>query len=236
MLVAADKVECGQLRPATNDDRKGNAMNFVKQVSVPLSPAARFHISELEDKYREQVLAMASTLVSLLDLKDSYTGGHSTRVATYSRLIALELNLDEAELETIVMAASLHDIGKIGVPDHVLLKPGKLTDEEFEHIKKHSEFGWMVLRNIEGLEEASMMLLHHHERFGGGGYPGNLQGHQIPLGARIISVGDAFDALTTDRSYRKGRSEDQAIHEIVRCKEVQFDPKIVEAFCAAMGY
>jgi HD-GYP domain-containing protein (c-di-GMP phosphodiesterase class II) len=211
-------------------------MNFVEQESVHLPSAARFHISKLEDKYREQVLSMASTLVSLLDLKDCYTGGHSTRVATYSRLIALELNLDETELEMIVMAASLHDIGKIGVPDHVLLKPGKLNDEEFGQVKKHSEFGWMVLRNIEGFEEASMMLLHHHERFGGGGYPGDLEGHQIPLGARIIAVGDAFDALTTDRSYRKGRSEDQAIHEIVRCKDIQFDPMIVEAFCRAMGY
>jgi HD-GYP domain-containing protein (c-di-GMP phosphodiesterase class II) len=212
-------------------------MNFIEQQeSVLLPPVARFHISKLEDKYREQVLAMASTLVSLLDLKDCYTGGHSTRVATYSRLIALELNLDETEMETIVMAASLHDIGKIGVPDHILLKPGKLTTEEFEHIKKHSEFGWMVLRNIEGFEEASMMLLHHHERFGGGGYPGDLQGHQIPLGARIIAVGDTFDAITTDRSYRAGRSEEEAIAEIVRCKQKQFDPIVVDAFCSAMGY
>ena len=212
-------------------------MNSVEQQeSVLLPPVARFHISKLEDKYREQVLAMASTLVSLLDLKDCYTGGHSTRVAMYSRLIALELNLDETEMETIVMAASLHDIGKIGVPDHILLKPGKLTNEEFEHIKKHSEFGWMVLRNIEGFEEASMMLLHHHERFGGGGYPGDLQGHQIPLGARIIAVCDTFDAITTDRSYRAGRSEEEAIQEIIRCTQKQFDPMIVEAFCSAMGY
>jgi len=205
-------------------------------LELELPPAARFHVTRLEDKYREQFLAMASTLVSLVDLKDCYTGGHSTRVATYSRLIALELNLDDTELETIVMAASLHDIGKIGVPDHILLKPGRLTDEEFELIKKHSEFGWMVLRNIEGFEDASMMLLHHHERFGGGGYPGDLQGHQIPLGARVIAVGDTFDALTTDRSYRKGRSEEQAIEEIVRCSQTQFDPAIVRAFCAAMGY
>jgi HD-GYP domain-containing protein (c-di-GMP phosphodiesterase class II) len=202
---------------------------------LQLTPAARFHISKLEDRHREQVLAMASVLVSLVDLKDCYTGGHSTRVATYARMIALELNLDEPELETIVMAASLHDIGKIGVPDHILLKPGRLTEEEFEYIKKHSEFGWMVLRNMEGMEDASMMLLHHHERFGGGGYPGDLQGHQIPLGARVIAVADAYDALTTDRSYRKGRGEEEAIREIVRCRQTQFDPVIVEAFQSAMG-
>ena len=211
-------------------------MHYVElEEAVQLPPVARFHISKLEDKYREQVLAMASTLVSLVDLKDCYTGGHSTRVATYARLIALELNLDETELETIVMAASLHDVGKIGVPDHILLKTGRLTEEEFEHIKKHSEFGWMVLRNMEGFEEASMMLLHHHERFGGGGYPGDLQGHQIPLGARIIAVGDTYDAITTDRSYRKGRSHEEAIREIVRCKQTQFDPIVVEAFYNAMG-
>jgi HD-GYP domain-containing protein (c-di-GMP phosphodiesterase class II) len=204
--------------------------------SIELPPHIRFHVTRLEDKYREQVLTMASTLVSLVDLKDSYTGGHSTRVATYSKLIALELNLNETELETIVMAASLHDVGKIGVPDHILLKEGRLTDEEFECIKKHSEFGWMVLRNIEGFQDASMMLLHHHERFGGGGYPGELQGHQIPLGARIIAVADTFDALTTNRPYRKGRSEKEAIQEIVRCSQTQFDPPIVQAFLRTMGY
>src|SRR5437870_13553364 len=108
-------------------------MNCVElEESVQLPPAARFHISKLEDKYREQVLAMASILVSLVDLKDCDTGGHSTRVATYSRLIALELNLDEPELETIVMEASLHDIGKSDVPDHHLLHPGRLTEDEFE--------------------------------------------------------------------------------------------------------
>lgn len=209
--------------------------HIVVREPLELSPAARFHVTNLEDKYREQVLAMASTLVSLVDLKDSYTGGHSTRVATYSRLIALELNLDETQLETIVMAASLHDVGKIGVPDHILLKQGRLTEEEFEWIKKHSEFGWMVLRNIEGLEEASMMLLHHHERFGGGGYPGSLRGCEIPLGARVIAVADTFDALTTDRPYRKGRSEEEAMKEIVRCAETQFDPAIVKAFLRSMG-
>src|SRR5205823_14555211 len=117
MWVVADKVEYAEVSNHTIVG--GNAMNSVEvKEPVQLPPAARFHISKLEDKYREQVLAMASMLVSLVDLKDCYTGGHSTRVATYSRLIALELNLDEAELETVVMAASLHDIGKIGVPDH----------------------------------------------------------------------------------------------------------------------
>jgi HD-GYP domain-containing protein (c-di-GMP phosphodiesterase class II) len=195
-----------------------------------LSAPARYRITEQEDKFRSQILSVACTLVSLVDLRDSYTGGHSTRVAAYTRKIGVALGLEERTLETVVLAASLHDIGKIGVPDHVLLKPGKLTEEEFEYIRKHSEFGWMVLRNLEGMEEASLMLLHHHEHFGGGGYPGELAGQDIPFGARMIAVGDAYDALTTDRPYRRGRTHDDALDEIRRCVNKQFDPLIVDAF------
>jgi HD-GYP domain-containing protein (c-di-GMP phosphodiesterase class II) len=190
-------------------------------------------MTEQEDKFRSQILSVACTLVSLVDLRDSYTGGHSTRVAAYTRKMGLQLGLEERTLETIVLAASLHDIGKIGVPDHVLLKPGKLTEEEFEYIRKHAEFGWMVLRNLEGMEEASLMLLHHHERFGGGGYPGELAGQDIPFGARIITVADAYDALTTDRPYRRGWTHDDALEEIRRNVNTQFDPAIVDAFFAS---
>jgi len=189
-----------------------------------------YRLSEQEDKFRDQILSVASTLVSLVDLRDSYTGGHSTRVAAYTRNIGVALDLDDKTLETMVLAASLHDIGKIGVPDHVLLKTGKLTDEEFEYIRKHSEFGWMVLRNLNGMEEASLILLHHHERFGGGGYPGNLCGDDIPLGARIIAVADTYDALTTDRPYRKAREHQDAVREIQRHIDTQFDRLVVDAF------
>ena len=198
-----------------------------------LSVLARYSATKEEDKFRTQILSMVSTLVSLVDLRDSYTGGHSTRVATYSRGIAIALGLDDRSLETVVLAASLHDVGKIGVPDHVLLKPGKLTPEEFEYMRKHSEFGWMVLRNLEGMEEPSLMLLHHHEKFGGGGYPGDLAGEDIPLGARIIAVADTYDALTTDRPYRRGRGHEDALEEIRRYVHRQFDPVVFEAFTAA---
>ena len=199
-------------------------------VQTESAAMSRVQKTKIEDRRREQVLAMASTLVSLVDLRDCYTGGHSTRVGEDSHEIGRELGLDEESLETLVIAATLHDVGKIGVPDRILLKDGRLTDDEYEHIKKHSEFGWMVLRNIEGFEEAALMLLHHHERFDGGGYPGDLAGERIPLGARIIAVADTFDAMTTNRPYRRARSRDEAVAEITRCAGTQFDTKVVEAF------
>lgn len=199
-------------------------------VQFQSSAVARFQKIKQVDRQREQVLAMATTMVSLLDLRDSYTGGHSARVAEYSQSIGLQMGLDEHYLQTLVIAAAIHDIGKIGVPDHILLKEGKLTEDEYECIKKHSEFGWIVLRNIENFEEAGLMLLHHHERMDGKGYPGELAGFEIPLGARIIAVADTFDALTTNRPYRTARSEETAIAELKRCAGTQFDPDVVEAF------
>jgi HD-GYP domain-containing protein (c-di-GMP phosphodiesterase class II) len=189
----------------------------------------QFEMRHLEDKYRNQILTMACTLVSLVDLRDSYTGGHSTRVADYCRPMALQLQLSDRETETLIMAASLHDIGKIGVPEHILRKPGKLSEEEFEYIRKHPEFGWMVLRGVEGFEDIGQMLLHHHERFDGAGYPAGLCGDEIPLGARIIAVADSFDAITSDRPYRKAASVEQAAEELQRCAGTQFDPQVVEA-------
>ena len=195
-----------------------------------------FEMRHLEDKYRNQVLTMACTLVSLVDLRDSYTGGHSTRVADYSRRMALELQLSDRDTETVIMAASLHDIGKIGVPEAVLRKPGKLTEEEFEAIKKHPEFGWMVLRGVEGFEEICLLLLHHHERLDGRGYPGGLRGEEIPFGARIITVADSFDAMTTNRPYRKAGSPEAAAKELLRCAGTQFDPVVVEAFMPYLNH
>jgi HD-GYP domain-containing protein (c-di-GMP phosphodiesterase class II) len=193
-----------------------------------------YKIAQLEEGYKQQTLAMACSLISLIDLRDSYTGGHSARVAEYVRGTTLQIGMGEDEAENVVLAASLHDIGKIGVPDHVLLKPGKLTDEEFGWIRKHPEWGWMAIRNVEGFQDAALLLLHHHERLDGRGYPGGLKGSAIPLGARMIAVADSFDALTTNRPYRRGRSVDEALSEIQRCAGPQFDPEIVRAFCASM--
>ena len=193
-----------------------------------------FRIAELEEYHRKEVLSMACTLISLVDLRDSYTGGHSNRVAEYSRGTAVTLGLSYTEMNTVVLAGLLHDIGKIGVPDHVLLKPGKLTDQEFELIKKHPEFGWMALKNAPEFESVALMLLHHHERVDGKGYPGNLKGTQIPLGARIIAVSDSFDALTTDRPYRSARTWNEALDEMYRCRGTQFAPDVLDAFAKSI--
>src|SRR5262245_3511284 len=205
-------------------------MSISRANTIGTMEGFRYQIMELEDRYRKQVLAMAVTLVSVVDLRDSYTGGHSERVASYARAIGLHLGLQDSQLDNVVMAALMHDIGKIGVPDHVLLKPGKLTDEEFAHIRKHPELGWMALKNLDDFKHLSLIVLHHHERMDGRGYPGGLEGSAIPLGARIIAVADSYDALTTDRPYRPARTQQQAIDELLSCSESQFDPRVLAAF------
>ena len=196
----------------------------------------RYRFMEMEDRYRKQALAMACALVSLVDLRDAYTGSHSSRVAGYVRATGLRMGLPDAQLDNVVMAALLHDIGKIGVPDHVLLKPGRLTEEEFGHIRKHPELGWMALKNIEDFKSVSLMVLHHHERMDGAGYPGGLKGSAIPLGSRIIAVADSYDALTTNRPYRSARTKQQAVDELLRCVDTQFDARVLNAFWDALNF
>jgi HD-GYP domain-containing protein (c-di-GMP phosphodiesterase class II) len=195
---------------------------------------AEYRLARMEEQFQQQTLAMATSLVSLIDLRDRYTGGHSQRVARYVRNIAVQLCLPDEQADTIVFAASLHDIGKIGVPDHVLLKRGKLNDEEFGWIRQHPEWGWMAVRNVDGFQEAALLVLHHHERLDGRGYPSRLRGAEIPLGSRLIAVADSYDALTTDRPYRTARSKDEALTEIERCIGTQFDPQVVDAFCSTL--
>src|SRR5882672_5362924 len=122
-----------------------------------------YRIAQLEQSFQQQTLAMATSLVSLIDLRDRYTGSHSARVARYVRGIAVQMGLPDDEADTMVFAASLHDIGKIGVPDHILLKPGSLDEEEFGWIRKHPEWGWLSIRNVDGFHEAALLVLHHHE-------------------------------------------------------------------------
>jgi putative nucleotidyltransferase with HDIG domain len=188
---------------------------------------------ELERAYAEISETYKLTLealVTALDARECETGHHSQRVVRYSLAIAAKMNLPPDELEQLARGALLHDIGKIGVPDHILLKPGPLTDEEWKEMRKHPETGARILSDIDFLEEASKIVLTHQEQWSGGGYPAGLSGEAIPRGSRIFAVADTLDAIVSDRPYRKGRSLDYAREEIQRFSGSQFDPEVVTAF------
>jgi HD-GYP domain-containing protein (c-di-GMP phosphodiesterase class II) len=205
-----------------------------RSFATQAAPYVQENLSQFQDRIPQQILAMAKALVSLIGLRDQYTASHSARVAKYVRDIATQLSLPDTETETIVFAASLHDIGKAGISDHILLKPDKLNQEELAWIQKNPEFGWMTLRQVEGLQSAALIVLHQHERIDGSGYPKKLRGEEIPLGSRIIAVADSFDALTTNRPYRNALSQQAALEELMRCSGTQFDPEVVNAFLSTL--
>ena len=174
-----------------------------------------------------------STLQSLanaLDVRDSETGGHSDRVLRYMDLVIEQVDVDEASLSMLRRGALLHDIGKIGVPDNVLRKPAALSEAEWITMRKHPEYGARIVAGIPFLEDVSQIVRHHHERWDGAGYPDKLAGEAIPLGARIFAVADSFDAMTSDRPYRRAMSIAAACAEIARCRGTQFDPVVADAF------
>ena len=171
-------------------------------------------------------------LVQALETRDSETHGHSERVVTFSLRLGYELGLDRDALRNLELGALLHDIGKIGVPDAILRKPAALNHEEWDKMKLHPQHGQTILRNIPFLEIASQLVAQHHEKWDGTGYPFGLRGEDIDSNARIFTVADAFDAMVSDRVYRKGRCYEEARAEIERCAGTQFDPLVVEAFKA----
>jgi len=181
-------------------------------------------------KIRASFLSAITALAYALEAKDKYTSGHSQRVAETSVAIAKELGLSQHSIERIRQAGLIHDIGKIGVRESVLNKPGRLTDEEFHHIKSHCEIGEHILTPIVEDEEILKVVRHHHERYDGRGYPDGLKSEQIPLGARILAVADTYDAMTSERPYREAMSDETACDEIKRCKGTQFDPVVADAF------
>jgi cyclic di-GMP phosphodiesterase len=183
-------------------------------------------LAELELTYDHTLEA----LVAALDAREHETGNHSKRVAQYTILLSELLGIPDLDRLEIYRGAFLHDIGKIGVSDSILLKPGKLTSEEWEEMRRHPSIGYNILKQIGFLGGAIQTVSCHHERFDGQGYPKGLRAEEIPLGARIFSVADAFDTMTTDRPYRKALVYPAAREEIVRCSGSQFDPKVVEAF------
>lgn len=180
----------------------------------------------IENSYRMTLKA----LVQALETRDFETHGHSERVVTFSLRLGYEIGLDKETLRDLELGALLHDIGKIGVPDAVLRKPAKLNEDEWNKMKLHPVHGQKILRNIPFLEGAARIVAQHHEKWDGTGYPIGLRGEDIEIGARIFSVVDAFDAMVSDRVYRKGCSYEDALAELERCSGTQFDPLVVEAF------
>ncbi|MCC6241055.1 MAG: HD-GYP domain-containing protein [Phycisphaerales bacterium] len=186
--------------------------------------------SVLFEDVHDLMMGLMHSLTSAVDAKDAYTCGHSERVALLTRQLATEMHLPEATIERFYMAGLLHDVGKIGVPEAVLHKEGRLTDEEFAQIKKHPEMGARILSDIKQVADIIPGILHHHERWDGRGYPYGLSGSAIPLMGRVICLADSFDAMTSNRTYRKALPLEVAIAEIQRSAGSQFDPELAELF------
>jgi len=192
--------------------------------------AERMENIALYEGLYENILSTLKSMAMILDARDPHTSQHSTRVTSLSTTLGKHLDLTEDDMDILYIAASLHDIGKVGIPDSILLKTGKLTNEEFDVIKKHPDLGADIIKPITPMLKETYIIRHHHERYDGKGYPAGLIGEEIPLLSRIIALADAFDAMTSDRPYRKGLSFDKAYQEILRCKGTQFDPDITDVF------
>lgn len=222
---------------ATSGSDKSNSFNTKDMdfiTTLANQAASVIHNAQLFEQLRRNYFSIIQTLAAAIDAKDSYTHGHSARVAEYAVATAKELGMSMEELENIQAAAYLHDVGKIGIPEVILSKPGALTDEEFEIIKTHPEISARILSPVQFNGAVIPMVRHHHERFNGTGYPDRLQGEEIPLEARILAIADSFDAMTSSRPYRPPRSLEWAKEEIRRCAGTQFDPDIIEFFLRAI--
>lgn len=189
--------------------------------------------AKLYEGLRQLFLDTVKALADAIETKDLYTRGHSERVTMYSVMIGKALKLPNDELENLRLAALLHDIGKIGISEAILRKPGKLTDAEFAEIKRHPDYAVKMIGGIKQMKAISNVVLHHHERFDGNGYPAGLKSEAIPYNARIIAVADSFDAMASDRPYRKALPFEMCVEEIKRCAGTQFDPEIAKAAVGA---
>jgi len=204
-------------------------VSYISNVFI-LNGATLIENSRLNQKVTEGYKSTIKALAASIDAKDHYTRGHSQRVTEFALLGASSLPMSSEELEILEYAGILHDIGKIGIPDSILRKPGPLTQEEWEIIRQHPEIGANIIEDIPFLEEARNLAMHHHERYDGGGYPQGLAGENIPLGSRLLAVADTFDAMTTDRAYRKALTTDDALNELRKVCGMQLCPVAVEAF------
>ncbi|MEH7743642.1 HD-GYP domain-containing protein, partial [Neobacillus drentensis] len=189
------------------------------------------YVKAISTSYDNQLQGIVKGVIATLELKDPYTRGHSERVASYALLLVQELGgLSKEEQKSFYYACLLHDIGKVHIPDQILMKPEKLTNEEFEIIKSHPSVGAEAVQNVEGIKESICVIRSHHERWDGKGYPDQLKGNEIPILARVASVADAFDAMTSSRSYRAAMPVEVAYQRIIEGNGSQFDPTLVEVF------
>ncbi len=231
-LKAKDKVvgviKLGNDRPVTY-----SAEDLKLFTTLASLAAVAIENASLYEQLKEAFYTTVYTLAETIEKRDPYTGNHTKRVMEYSLAIGKTLGLPEEDMARLQLGAALHDIGKIGVRDSVLLKESSLTDEEFEQIKMHAVYGEEIISRISQLQSAIPGVKHHHEKFNGRGYPDGLKGDEIDITARIIAVADSFDAMTTNRPYRKGLSLDEAFEELRKYSGSQFDPEVVDAFFAA---
>ncbi len=203
-------------------------VDFISNISNIISVAA--YNAQTLNYIEEEHFETISSISEAIEARDTYTRTHGDRLIDYGVLVGREMGLTENEIKNIRYAAAMHDVGKIGIKDSILNKQGRLTEEEYQEIKKHPEIGYNMLKKIKFLSHIANDVLHHQERYDGKGYPAGISGDDIPIVARIIAVVDTFDAMTTDRPYRKALSEDTALEEIKKNSGTQFDPKVVDAF------
>lgn len=200
-------------------------------IALILLKRFQVYVGSIETSYNNQLEGIVKGVIATIELKDPYTKGHSERVAYYAKSLAKALNkYSKAELNAFYYACLLHDIGKVSIPDEILMKRGRLTAEEYEIIKTHPAVGTEAIRKVDGLNMSIDVIKSHHERWDGAGYPEQLKGSNIPLLARVVSIADAFDAMTSSRSYRSAMTVDEARERIIEGKGTQFDPELVEVF------
>lgn len=223
VLQAINKLKGGKF---TKDDLEG-FISLADQVAIAIEK------SRLYQELRDTFFCAAEALADAIEKRDPYTGGHTKRVLQYSVAIGKYLDLKESELERLRLAAVLHDIGKIGIEDSILRKKGKLSPDEYEMVKKHPVWGAEIMGHIKQLKDVIPGMRYHHERMDGNGYPDHLHDNEIPIIAKIISVADTFDAITTERPYQESLSVNVAFKELRGSAGTQFDSRVVEAFLKA---
>ncbi|MHB9090289.1 MAG: diguanylate cyclase, partial [Chloroflexota bacterium] len=228
-VIGSELVRCADTALYAAKHRGRNTSFVYSRLSQSAADPAS-HVSRHDDG-----LSMVYALAATVDAKDHFTYGHSKKVSRYAVTIAEAMGLSAAQTAVLRDSGLLHDIGKISVPDAVLRKPGPLSEQEWTQMRGHPEVAAAILRHVEGLAACLPAILHHHERFDGSGYPLGLEGNNIPLEARIIAVADAYDAMTSDRTYRKALTPERAMDELILCAGRQFDSQVVHAFTQVMG-